>query len=61
MASAGFRNVRPTDCNGSEYVYRGVRRGDLYRIEVRARSGAIRDVDRIRRGGWGYDDDYDDY
>lgn len=64
VASAGFRRVRPTDCNGSEYVYRGVRRGDLYRIQVRSRSGSIRDVDRIRRGGGGYggyDDDYDDY
>jgi hypothetical protein len=64
-ASAGYRRVRPVDCSGSEYVYHGLRRGDLYRIQVRSRSGQIKDVDRIRRGGggWGggYDDDYDDY
>lgn len=61
VTSAGFRRVRPMDCNGSEYVYSGVRRGDVFRIQVRARSGSIKDVDRIRRGGGGYDDDYDDY
>lgn len=58
VASAGYRRVRPMDCSGSEYVYRGTRRGDLFRIQVRSRSGSIKDVDRIRRG---YDDDYDDY
>ncbi|MFZ5674508.1 MAG: hypothetical protein ACOZAM_16250 [Pseudomonadota bacterium] len=63
-ASAGFRRIRPVDCSGSEYVYHGLRRGDLFRIQIRSRSGQIKDVDRIRRGGgWGggYDDDYDDY
>ena len=64
-ASAGYRRVRAVDCSGSEYVYHGLRRGDLFRIQIRSRSGQIKDVDRIRRGGgggWGgYDDDYDDY
>ncbi len=66
VASEGFRRVRPIDCDGKEYTYQGLRRGDLYRIEVRSRNGNIRKIDRIRRGGgggWGddYDDDYDDY
>lgn len=67
VASAGFRRVRPMDCNGSEYSYRGVRRDNLYRITVRARNGNIKNVDRIRRGGGGYgggygdDDDDGDY
>jgi hypothetical protein len=56
VASAGFRRVRPIDCNGSEYSYRGFRHGDLFRIDVKSRNGRIRNVDRIR----GYDDDYDD-
>ena len=64
-ASYGYRRVRPVDCSGSEYVYHGMRRGDLFRIQIRSRSGQIKNVDRIRRGGggWGggYDDDYDDY
>lgn len=69
-ASAGYRRVRPVDCSGSEYVYHGMRRGDLFRIQIRSRSGQIKDVDRIRRGGggggWGGgggygDDDYEDY
>ena len=65
VASAGFRRVRPLDCNGSEYSYRGVRRDNLFKITVRSRNGNIKNVYRIRRGGdgyggGGYGDDYDD-
>jgi len=58
---AGFRDVRPIDCSGSSYSYRGVRRHSLFEIRVRSKSGRISDVIRLRgRGGGGYDDD-DDY
>jgi hypothetical protein len=61
VASAGFRRVRPVDCSGSEYAYRGIRRGDLFSIQVKSRNGRIRNVYRIHGGGGGYDDDdYDD-
>lgn len=62
-ASQGFRRVRPDDCRGTEYRYIGQRRGDLFKIVINSRNGRIKDIDRIRRGGggWGYDDDYDDY
>jgi len=60
VAYAGFRHVRPIDCDGSEYAYRGVRHDSLYRIVVKSRNGHIKYAARIRRGG-GYDDDeYDD-
>jgi hypothetical protein len=60
VRSIGFRRVRPTDCSGSGYAYRGFRRGGLYEIEIRSSSGRVRNVVRLRgRGGWG--DDYDDY
>lgn len=62
VASQGFRRVRPDDCRGSEYKYFGQRRGDLYKIVVSSRYGQIKRVNRVRGGGWGYDeDDYDDY
>jgi hypothetical protein len=60
VASAGFRRVRPLDCSGREYAFRGFRRDSMYQITVRSISGRITDIDRIRRGGGGYDDDYDD-
>jgi hypothetical protein len=63
VAYAGFRHVRPIDCDGSEYTYRGVRHDSLYRIVVRSRNGHIKYANRIRGGGYGgggYDDDYDD-
>ena len=64
VAYAGFRHVRPMDCSGSEYTYRGFRHDSLYRIVVRSRNGQIKYADRIRRGGYGgggYDDGgYDD-
>ena len=56
----GFRDVRPIDCSGSSYSYRGRRHG-LFEITVRSRSGRITSVRRLRRGGgWDDDDDYDD-
>ncbi len=67
VRSAGFHNVRPINCHGINYLYRGIRRDRLYQISVRSRSGQIRDV--VRLGGWGGGggygggdyDDYDDY
>ena len=60
----GFRDVRPIDCSGSNYSYRGVRRHSLFEIRVRSKSGRIADVIRLRGrgggGGWDDDDDYDD-
>lgn len=59
VASAGFRRVRPMDCQGSEYAYYGFRRDSMYKITLKSRSGRVVDIDRIRR--WrGYDEDYDD-
>ena len=61
VANAGYRRVRPVECNGSEYTYRGIRRDSLFNITVRSRNGSITGVDRIRRGGGGgYGDDYED-
>jgi hypothetical protein len=60
VSNAGFRRVRPLDCNGREYSYRGFRRDDMFEITVRARNGRITNVDRIRRGGGGGYGDYDD-
>ncbi|WP_162914361.1 hypothetical protein [Taklimakanibacter lacteus] len=61
VRSAGFRRVRPIECNGSEYSYRGFRRNSIFEIRVRSRNGRITDI--RRRGGWdgGYDDYDDDY
>ena len=60
VANAGFRRVRPIDCSGREYSYRGARRDNLFQITVRSRNGRITNVDRIRRGGGGYGDDDED-
>jgi hypothetical protein len=62
VASAGFRRVRPIDCNGSEYAYLGRRHQGWFKITLKSSNGRIKDVDRFRRGGGGYDDgnDYDD-
>jgi len=59
VSDAGFRRVRPLDCNGSEYSYRGFRRDNMFQITVRSRNGRITNVDRIHRGG-GYGDDDED-
>ena len=53
VSNAGFRGVRPLDCNGRDYSYRGFRRGGMFEITVRSRNGRITNVDRIRRGGSG--------
>jgi len=65
VANAGFRRVRPLDCSGSQYAYRGFRHDNMFEISVRSRSGRITNVERIRRGGGyggggGYGDDSDD-
>jgi hypothetical protein len=38
---AGFRRVRPRDCNGRVYRYTGRRRGDTFLIGVHSRRGRI--------------------
>src|SRR5262245_11167997 len=48
VASGGFRSVKPLDCHGSEYTYRGTRDDGLYKITLRSSSGRIEDVHRIR-------------
>ena len=60
VSDAGFRRVRPLDCSGSQYSYRGFRRDSMFQITVRSRNGRIMNVDRIRRGGGGYGDDDED-
>ena len=64
VANAGFRRVRPIDCSGREYSYRGIRRGRMFEIDVRSRNGRIISVDRIGGGGgyggYGGYGDYDD-
>lgn len=60
VSSAGYRSVRPLDCNGSEYTYQGFRRDRLYKITVRSKNGNIRKAERIRRGGGGWGGGYDD-
>lgn len=59
---AGYKNVRPLDCNGSQYTYFGRRHDRYFKITVRSKNGNIIRVERIRRGGGGggYGDDYDD-
>jgi hypothetical protein len=64
VASGGFRKVRPLDCHGNEYTYRGVRNDGLYKITLRPSSGRIEDVDRIRNWdpyGWSGDYSGEDY
>jgi hypothetical protein len=62
--SAGFKNVRAQDCNGSEYSYLGRRHDRWYKVTVSSRSGNIKGAYRVGRGGGGYgggygdDDDY---
>jgi hypothetical protein len=43
----GFRNVRPRNCNGSNYKYLGRRHGDTFIITLNSRRGRIEDVRRI--------------
>jgi hypothetical protein len=58
VASAGFRDVSPFECRGSEYTYRGIRRDGVYRITLRPGSGRIEDIERIRSfDPYGWDGD----
>jgi hypothetical protein len=44
----GYRNVRPIDCEGRYFVFRARRGPGVYELRVRARTGRIVDVVRIR-------------
>src|SRR5437868_1561500 len=50
VASGGFREVKPLDCHGNEYTYRGIRDDGQYKITLRSSSGRIEHVDRV--GKW---------
>ena len=40
----GFRNVKPMDCSGRSYSYRGRRGGDVFRISVNAYTGRVTSI-----------------
>lgn len=44
-----FNQVRPTDCQGSRYVYTGRRNGKWFVIRVSSKTGRIVEVYRWRR------------
>src|SRR5262245_22176465 len=49
VRNRGFRDVRPIDCRGRTFLYRG-RRGDRrYEIEVRRNNGRVVNVTRVGR------------
>lgn len=59
VTSGGFREVKPVDCHGSEFTYRGIRDNSLYKITLRPSSGRIEDVNRISSWDpYGWDGDY---
>lgn len=41
IRSAGYRNIRATDCSGRFYSYRATKRGRNYSLRVDTRSGRI--------------------
>ena len=47
LRDRGYRRINSRDCGGRTYVFTAVRRGHLYRIEVRSRNGAVVSVERI--------------
>lgn len=47
LRDRGYRRISSRDCGGRTYVFTAVKRGNLYRIEVRARNGAVISVERI--------------
>lgn len=47
LRDRGYRRINSRDCGGRTYVFTAVKRGNLYRIEVRSRNGAVISVDRI--------------
>jgi hypothetical protein len=40
----GFYNVKPMDCNGRSYSYRGRRGPDVFRISVNAYTGRVTSI-----------------
>jgi hypothetical protein len=40
----GFYNVKPMDCSGRSYSYRGRRGGDVFRISVNAYTGRVTSI-----------------
>jgi hypothetical protein len=44
---AGFRKVRPIDCDGKNYRYKARKHGDWFVVTVRSKNGRIVDVDPI--------------
>ena len=49
VRNRGYRNVRTIDCTGRGYSFLGRRRGRLYKISMRSRSGRITSISRYRR------------
>ncbi len=47
LRDRGFRRVTSRKCGGGTYVFTAVKHGNLYRIAVRARNGAVVSVERI--------------
>lgn len=47
VEDAGFRNVRPRNCDGRNYRYLGRRHGDTFVIVLDSRRGRIVDVRRV--------------
>jgi hypothetical protein len=48
LRSRGFRDVRRVDCRGRFFVYRATRNGRRFEIAIRASTGQVVDVRRIR-------------
>ena len=47
LRDRGYRRISSRDCGGRTYVFTAVKRGNLYRIAVRAWNGAVVSVERI--------------
>ena len=47
LRDRGYRRISSRDCGGRTYVFTAVKRGNLYRIEIRSRNGAVVSVERI--------------
>jgi hypothetical protein len=48
LRARGFRDVRRVDCRGRFFVYRATRNGRRFEIAIRASTGQVVDVRRIR-------------
>ena len=47
LRDRGYRRISSRDCGGRTYVFTAVKYGNLYRIEIRSRNGAVVSVERI--------------